>query len=293
MKPFASDADCEVCRQLHQSYGTTYYHASRLFSPEVRRRVHAVYGFVRVPDEWVDNPGPLSLSEVYDRLVQWRSSLASAIADGVPPEHPAMRAFSDVVRETGIPLAEANLFVDAMAMDLTTTRYDAYSDLETYMRGSAAAVGVMMTYAVDGPTDDETLACAKSLGNAMQLTNFLRDVREDAERGRIYLPLESLNRFGVAEADVLDARFSDRFRDLMKFEADRARALYEASHPGLRRLTGPAYSAVLSARILYSRILDRLAQQDYNPFAGRARTSRFEKATVLAGVLLGRPALKP
>lgn len=288
---YATNADYEVCRKLHRQFGTTYYHASRLFDPEIRNRVHAIYGFVRVPDEWVDNPGPLTSAEVRSQLEGWRAAMVEGVERGVCPEHPAMRAFCDVVPACGIPLAEGHLFIDAMLMDIDVTRYATYADLDRYMRGSAAAVGAMMTYAVGASPDAINLESAMHLGNAMQLTNFLRDVSEDADRGRIYLPLEDLEKFGVSEEDILSKRFSGEFRALMQFEVERARRLYESSHVGIRRLDGQAQRAVLLARILYARILDRIEELDHNVFAARARTSKLEKFSSLAQVLVRRPAV--
>lgn len=288
---YASRADYEVCRKLHRQYGTTYYYASKLFEPKIRKRVHAIYGFVRVPDEWVDNPGPLSPAEVRSQLAKWRESMVNGVESGVSPEHPAMRAFCDVVLDCGIPLSEGHLFIDAMAMDIDVARYDTYADLENYMRGSAAAVGAMMTYAVGAVPDATNLESAMRLGNAMQLTNFLRDVSEDADRGRIYLPLEDLKKFGVSEEAVLAKRFTPEFRAFMQFEVERARRLYDSSHAGIRRLEGQAQSAVLLARILYARILDRIEKLDHNVFAARARTSKLEKFSALAQVLTRRPTV--
>lgn len=291
MTPFANEADYELCRQLHRRFGTTYYASSRLFPPSIRRRVHALYGFVRVPDEWVDNPDSTDVDEIRARLQAWRAEMDRGVAGTESPTHPVLRAFCDVARETRLPLAEAHRFIDAMAMDLETTRYATYRDLENYMAGSAAAVGVMMTCLVDAPRDEETLACARALGNAMQLTNFLRDVAEDAERGRIYLPQEDLERFGVSEDEVMDGVFSDRMESLIRFEIARARNLYRDSHPGIRNLSGPSQSAVLLARVLYSRILDRIEMQGANVFVGRARTTTSEKLFVAGQVLVQGPAM--
>lgn len=241
---FASAEDYEHCRRLHRKHGTTYYCATLRFPPEIRRRVHAIYAFVRVADEWVDNPGPLSLTQQQDLLLDWRRMLEDGRA-GKVPDHFAMRAFVDVLRETNIPVQEAHWFIDAMEMDLCVRRYQTYEALRKYMRGSASAVGVMMTYAMGGPLEADTLERAKALGEAMQLTNFLRDVSEDLERDRVYLPLEDLDRFGVREEDLLDRRFKPQFRELMEFEIARAREMYRYSDDGIAKLPEDMRKAVL------------------------------------------------
>lgn len=278
----ASAEDHELCRRLHRQYGTTYYFATSRFRPATRRRVHALYGFVRVPDEWVDNPQ----DDPIPRLRAYHEDLICAL-EGGRAHHPALRAFGDVARACGMAPDEPLCFLDAMAMDLTVVRYPTYAHLEDYMRGSAAAVGMMMCDVLDAGDDPTMRAAARALGNAMQLTNFLRDVREDAARGRIYLPQEELAAFGVGEDEILDGRMSDRFAALARFQVERARGLYAQADAGIPMLPLEARKAVRLARVLYSRILDRIEQRNYDVFGGRARTSKVEKLTVAARVLSG------
>ena len=284
---FAEAADYAVCRQLHRRYGTTYYFAAQRFLPVAKRRTHALYGFVRVPDEWVDNPSGLTLEQRVNALSRWRRQLLDGM-DGVRPEHPAMRAFCDVVRETRMPLEEPLCFLDAMEQDLSIGRYETYADLKGYMRGSAAAVGMMMCHVLGAKITPEVERAACSLGEAMQLTNFLRDVGEDAQRGRIYLPLEDLASFEVEESEILNANMSDRFVNLMKFEIGRARALYAEADRGIPLLPADSRKAVLLARVLYSRILGRIEARSYDVFSGRARTGKLEKLAVAVRVMLGQ-----
>lgn len=278
----ASEADHELCRRLHRRHGTTYYFATSRFPARTRRRVHALYGFVRVPDEWVDNPD----EEPEPRLSAYREDLVCAL-EGARAAHPALRAFGDVARECGMAADEPLCFLDAMAMDLTVARYPTYAHLETYMRGSAAAVGMMMCDVLGAGDDPKMRAAARALGNAMQLTNFLRDVREDAARGRIYLPQDELATFGVGEDEILAGAMSDRFRRLAEFQVARARALYVQADEGIPLLPPEARKAVRLARVLYSRILDRIEDRGHDVFGGRARTSKVEKIAVAARVLAG------
>jgi len=286
LQPFASAADHAVCRQLHRKYGTTYYFATRRFGRLARRRVHALYGFVRVPDEWVDNPEVASPAGQRQMLEEYRSQLIRGL-DGVRPDEPVLRAFCDVVRECGMPLEEPLLFLDAMEQDLSVGRYATYEELRGYMRGSASAVGVMMCSVLEAGCDPKMLDAAKALGEAMQLTNFLRDVGEDVQRGRIYLPQEDMARFGVTEEDILEGRKTEAFVSLMKFEIERARWLYETADTGIPLLPPHARKAVRLARVLYSRILDRIERNDYDVFTQRARTTKAEKIRLATRVVLG------
>lgn len=282
---FGSPADIEVCRQIHKRFGTTYYYSTLRFPDEIRWRVHGLYAFVRVPDEWVDNPDGTTIIEQRDRLESWREMMVRGLA-GDRPEHPAMRVFCDVVRDCRLPIEEAHCFLDAMAMDLETTRYETYEDLREYMRGSASAVGVMMCYAMGADPQADTIGRAKALGEAMQLTNFLRDIGEDYERGRIYLPQEELSSFGVRVSDLAEGRVTDRFQALMRFQIERTRELYAFSDPGICLLPKEGRKAVLLARLLYSQILDRIEEQDYDVFTRRARTSTAQKLFCAAQVAL-------
>lgn len=284
--PFMRPDDLKECRRLHRKHGSTYYFATRWLPARYRDRVHALYGFVRVPDEWVDNPLQKDNSVISRNLREYRNELLRGV-EGVPPMSAVLRAFCDLMHQTTMPINEPLLFLNAMEADLTVTRYQTYADLRGYMRGSASAVGVMMVYAVDCGRQPHLLEPAMKLGEAMQLTNFLRDVGEDVRRGRIYLPLEDLESFGVLEQDILESRKTEAFVALMKFQIARARALYAASDRGIAELPGRVRLAVKLARILYSRILDRIENSDFDVFSRRARTSRLEKGLVAIQVLCG------
>lgn len=277
---FATERDYALCQQIHRKFGTTYYLSSLRFPPEHRRRVHAIYAFVRVPDEWVDNPGALSLEQRQQHLHDWRNALRDSLR-GVQPEHPVMRAFCDVVRESQMPISEAEKFLDAMEMDLYVTRYRTYHQLREYMRGSASAVGIMMCYAMGSQINEDVLSRAEALGEAMQLTNFLRDISEDLERGRIYLPLDELALFGLQESDLLARKVTPDFRAFMQFEIQRARDLYHFAEPGIYHLPHAMQNAVMMARILYSQILDAIERNDYDVFTRRARTTVWQKARAI------------
>lgn len=246
-----------------------------------------MYGFVRIPDEWVDNPGSLTFLDRERLLEDWRSQLLRGM-DGVRPHHPVMRAFCDVCREVGMPLEEPLLFLDAMIRDLTVSRYETYDDLQTYMRGSASAVGSMMCRVMGMKLEPDTVHAAHALGEAMQLTNFLRDVGEDARRGRIYLPQEDLELFHVDEDHLLHGVVSNPFMELMRFEIGRARELYSVADHGMRAIHPRCRPAVRLARHLYEGILYKIERNGYDVFSERLRTTRADKLRSLARALAGR-----
>ncbi|HLO98586.1 MAG TPA: phytoene/squalene synthase family protein [Fimbriimonas sp.] len=287
MSRFSTPADIEECRRLHREFGTTYYFSTLRFPREFRWRVHALYGFVRVPDEWVDNPGPLTTTEIADKIEQYRQELKRGI-EGVRPSQAVLRAFCDAISDSQLPVSECDLFLDAMVADLDKKRYQTYTELQSYMRGSASAVGVMMCHmmGVNMTLELEHQAC--SLGDAMQLTNFLRDVGEDLDRGRIYLPLEDLKMFGLTEDDILSRSVTEPFRELMRFEIARARMLYTRSDEGIQQLPGEMRKAVTLARMLYAKILDEIEANDFDVFKKRARTGHLTKVIVAAQVAMAR-----
>lgn len=284
MTKWATSEDYAVCRELHRKFGTTYYLASRFFPAAQRQRVDAVYGFVRVADEWVDNP-KFDDTDARERLRQFRRELQEGL-EGKRPSHPVLRAFVDVARETGLALNEPFLFLDAMEADLDVVRYPRYQDLERYMRGSAAAVGLMLMDVLGIQRTPTITEGSMALSEAMQLTNFIRDVGEDLRRGRIYLPLEDMDRFGVVEEDLYNQRVSSEFVQLLQFEIRRAQELYRQADLVIPELPLHVRRPVRLARILYSRILDRVAQANYDVFHRRARTTTVEKALASVRVML-------
>ena len=267
----ASLQDYSECEQLHRTHGTSYYFATKLFPTHLRPHVHALYGFVRLADEIVDDQRRAQPEDRLQQLQEIRKELDQA------PTHPVMRAFQLTMEKCQIDRNEARIFLDAMEMDLKITRYPTYKDLEDYMRGSAAAVGLMMCDIMRIPNDPPIRESAMKLGNAMQVTNFLRDVAEDARRGRIYLPLEDLQRHGVPEADIMEGRFTPEFKALMQEEITRTRKLYAEADVGIARLPVEVRKAVRTARLLYSMILDEIEKLDHNVFSQRARTSKWKK----------------
>ena len=278
----------ELCRRAHKYHSKTYYFSTSLFPIEVRPHVHALYAFMRYADETVDNPGTTSLDEQFAGLKAFEEETLAAVAGEYVPPNPVLRAFANTVYACDIEPGLIGAFMKSMKMDTGIFRYPAYEDLEEYTYGSAAVVGLMMCR-VMGVSDERANPHAEALGVAMQLTNFLRDVKEDWARGRVYLPLEDLERFGYGEEELGRGIVDKRFVGLMRFEISRARALYEVADEGMRYIPRGRRYPVVVARGLYEAILGRIEAQGYDVFARRAETSLARKLRVATACALGDP----
>ncbi len=274
-------AECyALCEGVQKSHSRTYYFSTRLFPPEVARHVHALYAFMRYADEIVDNPGSLTLDEQLTLLETFESETMAAVAGEKVP-NPVLRAYANTVNKCGIEARDVGAFIGSMKMDTSVFRYQTFGDLEDYTYGSAAVVGLMMCRVV-GARDEAARPHAEALGTAMQLTNFLRDIGEDRLRGRIYVPLEDLDRFGYSERDLENGVVDRRFAALMDFEMERARSLYAVADEGMGYIPKGRRFPVVVARNLYAGILDRIKARNYDVFSGRARTSFARKVSVAA-----------
>ncbi|CAN5898885.1 phytoene/squalene synthase family protein [soil metagenome] len=261
----------ELCRRIQKAHSRTYYFSTRLLPPDVRSHVYALYAFMRYADEIVDNPGAKGLEEQHHALDQFERETVAAVM-GELTVNPVLQAFSNTVRSREIRQDTITDFMTSMKMDTHVFRYPTYEDLEVYTYGSAAVVGLMMCRAV-GIRDDAADHYAEALGVAMQLSNFLRDIKEDWKRGRIYLPTEDLERFNYTEKDLEAGVVDDRFIELMKFEIERARKLYQYADAGMEYIPRGRRHPVRIARDLYAAILDRIEAQNYDVFSQRAETS--------------------
>ena len=279
--PVTLEESYELCRMFNKRHGTTYYWSTLVLPPEKRPHVHALYGFARYADDIVDDLGPVPIAERADALASFGARFFADLTAGTS-EDPVLKAVVNTVRQLQIDPDCFRRFLRSMTMDLTVERYETWSDLLDYMDGSAAVIGEMMLPVLE-PMYPEALPHARDLGNAFQLTNFLRDVNEDLDRGRVYLPQEDLRRFGVR---LEERRCTPEFVDLMKFEIARCRELYDSADKGLAMLPKRSRKAITAARRLYSRILDKIEERDYDVFSGRASVSTTSKAVMVARMLL-------
>ncbi|MDG4790693.1 phytoene/squalene synthase family protein [Micromonospora sp. WMMD1102] len=289
----------ERCRELHRRHGRTYYLATRLLPAWKRRHVHALYGFTRYADEIVDRTEELPTSARSARLADWSQRFLAGLR-GEPVTDPLLPAVLHTIAVFDLDRADFAAFLRSMAMDLTVTDYPRYADLLDYMEGSAAVIGTMMLPILGSADPAAAREPARQLGFAFQLTNFIRDVAEDLDRGRVYLPGEDLARFGVTPADLVAAarqgRATPPIRQLVEYEVRRAREHYLAAAPGVTLLAPASQSCIRTAYLLYGGILDEVVAAGYDVFAGRAVVPRSRRAAVVARALLtptGTPVLAP
>jgi phytoene synthase len=262
-------------RSIIKHYGTGYYRATFLFPKKIREAVWTLYQFVRLPDEIVDT----ETGDKDAKLRAWEDTWNSVLA-GSATGHQVMHNFKHVVDTYHIPHLYTHDFLRAMRQDLTKDRYATYTELEEYMHGSATVVGYMMSYIIG--FQEGALPCARALGEAFQMTNFLRDIKADYdERGRIYIPQEDMEQFGVTEAHVRDGVVDDAWRALMQYEIARTRALYEKGVAGIAHLHPHGRKAVYAAALIYKEILDTIEKNGYNVFSRRAVVSPFQKTVLL------------
>ncbi len=258
-----------ACRRLHAAHGRTYYLATRLLPPDRRPFVHALYGFARYADEIVDDlAATASVAERADRLQAFGDGFLADLKAG-GSDDPVGAAVVDTLLRFQIPVAHVEAFLSSMAMDLTVTEYETWGDLQRYVYGSAAVIGLQMV-PVLGPLDDAAFEHAADLGLAFQLANFVRDVGEDLDRGRLYLPLEDLARFDLDRADLERRVVDDRVRALLAFEVARVRRLAEQARPGIDLLEPCSRPCIEAALVLYCGITDEVERSGYEVFAHRA-----------------------
>ncbi len=271
----------ETCRRLNADHGRTYYLATLLLPPVKRPAVHALYAFARYADEIVDSVGGAA-----PERAAALDELGSALRGG-PTTEPVVLAVRSTMRRWTIPAALFEDFLASMRQDLTVTEYPTYADLQRYMWGSAAVIGLQMVHILGTtPRHTEAEPYAVALGQAFQLTNFLRDIGEDLDRGRVYLPVEDLAAHGYSVARLAERRVDGAFRRLMVDEIHRARELYAEAAPGIDLLVPASRDCVRTALRLYAGILDEIERADYDVFSRRVRVGPVRRAAVAGPGLL-------
>jgi phytoene synthase len=258
----------ERCRQLNSTHGKTYYLATLLLPPAKRPYVHALYGFARYADEIVDDLGRDDASAAA-HLKEWGDGFLADVRRGRSTD-PICAAVVDTVRRWNIPIEHFEAFLHSMAMDLIVTEYETYDDLYEYVYGSAAVIGLQMVPILE-PLSPAAYEPAKDLGVAFQLANFVRDVGEDLDRGRVYLPLEDLDAAGMTRADLERRVVDGRVRTLLRAQIARVRRLEEGSRPGIAMLHPTSRPCIDAARVLYCGIVDEVERIDYQVFTHRAK----------------------
>ena len=267
------------CKRLNSLHGKTYYLATLLLPPAKRPFVHALYGFARYADEIVDDlESTLSPAEKGELLTTWGAGILSDLKIGSSKDHIG-RALVDTVNRFAIPHEYFEAFLHSMTMDLTISEYESYEDLMEYVYGSAAVIGLQMV-SVLGPLSDGAFEPAKKLGTAFQLANFIRDVGEDLERGRIYLPIAELRAAGVTKEMLLRRQLTPEIKRALQFQITRVRALQKDADPGIELLEAASRPCIYAASKLYCGIVDEVEKINYEIFTKRATTSTWRRIKV-------------
>jgi phytoene synthase len=271
----ACDAiDWRLCAAIARSHGRSFFLASHCLPPERRRAIHATYAYCRIADDIADLSADVAAAAL--SLDLWGEQLAA-------PTHPVAVAFAAARAQYGVPVAPAWDLITGVRMDLGPCRFASWDQLRRYCYHVAGTVGLLVA-PILGCQDDAALPYAVDLGIAMQLTNILRDVGEDARRGRLYLPLDELAAFGCDPEAILSGRPSGRFRELLAFQVARARDLYVEARRGIPALSPAGRLTTLAASQFYATILTAIEERDYEVFSARAYVPNGRKIAALPGV---------
>ncbi len=264
------------CDTIAETHSRSFYLATGLLPADKRQAIRALYAFCRVTDNLVDNPD----ADPKRSLADWRRR---ALSPEPPLDDPVAIAWADTRRRYHIPQRYAEQLIEGVERDLTTKRYQTFSELAAYAYGVASTVGLMSMHII-GFSGQEALPYAIKLGVALQVTNILRDVAEDWQMGRLYLPAEELGAFGLDESDIAAGRVTRHWRAFMGFQVARNRQLYAEALPGVRMLQSDGRFAVAAAGELYRAILDDIEAHDYDVFHRRAHVSTLGKLGKLPGI---------
>ena len=267
------------CKRLNSLHGKTYYLATLLLPPEKRPFVHALYGFARYADEIVDDlASTLTIEEKSEVLSTWGDGILSDLKNGTSSDHIG-RALVDTVQRFNIPLEYFESFLHSMRMDLSVNHYETFEDLMTYVYGSASVIGLQMVPILGSLSPDANLA-AEKLGTAFQLANFIRDIGEDLERGRVYIPRVELEMFGVSQEMLNNRIVTPEIRSALAFQIARVRQLQTEADPGINLLDATSRPCIRAASELYCGIVDEVEAIDFQIFTKRATTSTWRRIKV-------------
>ena len=268
------------CRAVAKQRARNFYYSFILLPPEKKNAMCAVYAFMRYCDDLSDEPGATRSA-----IDHWRDALTEALA-GRPDGNATWPAFLDAVARYSIPHEYFYEMIEGVASDLEPRSIETFDELYRYCYRVASVVG-LTTIHIFGFTSPDAIPLAEKCGIAFQLTNILRDVREDAGLGRIYLPAEDLARFGVSVDDLKNARRTEQFGRLMEFETDRARRYYRESAPLLDLIQPESRPSLWALIAIYSRLLDHLAESHYDVLTRRISLSSLEKSWIVLRAAIG------
>jgi 15-cis-phytoene synthase len=264
------------CERVARREAKNFYYSFLLLSRERRRAMCAIYAFMRYCDDLSDGEGVADRSAA---IARWRADLESALT-GAAPDHALWPAFTDAVQRFHIPPQYFFEMIEGVSSDLEPRAFPTFDQLYDYCYHVASVVGLTIIH-IFGFSSAEALPLAEKCGVAFQLTNILRDVREDAENHRVYLPQEDLARYGVTCEDLRAAAVSPKLRQLLEFEATRAREYYRESAPLIEMIDRPSRPSLRALIAIYSRLLDRIGASRYEVLARRIRVPAWEKIWIL------------
>ena len=278
------------CESVTRSHAKSFHFAARFLPREKRQQVFPIYAFCRHVDDEIDE-----LSEGDDRAAveaveRWKLRLQKVYSDSYDPsaevdvgKRNVFAAWRHMLSDYKIPIEYPLDLIRGVVQDTYKKRYRDFNELYEYSYRVASTVGLMSSHIL-GFSDDRALDYAEAMGIGMQLTNILRDIKEDAERGRVYIPKEDLDRFGVDESEIFSGKMSERFKEMMVFQIARAREYYSKGEEGIHMLDADTRFTVLLASRVYGRILNEIEKIDYDVFSERASTSKIQKLMMLPGI---------
>lgn len=265
----ALHAAYSYCSKITAIHSKSFFMASGLLSPAKRKAVRALYAFCRTTDDIVDNAAQVGFKD----LQAWRDQSL-----GICPRFndPVSIAWADTRQQFAIPSCYALQLIDGVARDMHVNRYRNFSELAEYCYGVASTVGLMSMHIV-GFEDDKAVRYAVKLGVALQLTNILRDIAEDYRRGRVYLPQDEMEAYGITQEHLHFGIVDEAWINFMKFQIERTRKIYEESWPGIAMLNADGRMAIAAAATFYRGILTDIEKRGYDVFSGRASVSKWGK----------------
>jgi phytoene synthase len=292
----------KYCESITKLHARSFYFAAKFLPRAKQRAVYPIYAFCRHVDDEIDEIGDGNQAEAIKAVERWRNILSGIYPPTNPDEELKTKdqrpktkdqelvftAWRDLLKTYDIPSELPLELVQGVLMDTSIKRYATFDELYVYCYRVASTVGLMSSEIL-GYADKIALEYAEAMGIGMQLTNILRDVKEDAAMGRIYLPQEDLRAFDVSEEQILANKFDENFARLMKFQLERARGFYKKGERGIAYLEKDSRFTVLLASRIYAKIMDEIEKQNYDVFARRAHTSRMQKILSIPGIWLQTP----
>lgn len=264
-------------RDIQKMFGSNYYAATLLFPRAIRDDVFVLYAFVRLADEIVDNPEPGTdpRTDLQAFRDMWEQTF-----NHIRTDDPILVAFADVCERHGIEFSLTTDFLNAMSTDLSVTRYETYADLQKYMYGSAEVIGIMLLRIFDC-NDPQAIPPARAMGEAMQLSNFIRDIHDDYyTRDRIYIPQEDMEKHAVSESSLVATPSDKNVRALLKYECERINNIYDFALAGVNLLPIAVRPAVRVAAALYKEIIREIQRRDYTVSEKKIRFSKCKKLRI-------------